>query len=87
MVKYITDDNGGRFFDIKASLKEHWNIDYKNEESLIGIKLKGRKKPSLKARIVGFDWVGGVLRVHYNKRSAVSWDCLDHSIENFEIDK
>lgn len=83
IIKYISSSTGKKF-NIGEALKDGWNLDWKGEAALIGIKLQDRKNSKHKVEIIKTDWFMGILRIHYKDNS---WQCFDHCIEQFELVK
>lgn len=74
----------GKKFNINKNLTLHWDTPYNNDLSiLVGKKLVDRNNIKHKVEIVKTDFFCGTARLHYKDGS---WQCLDHAIEQFNID-
>lgn len=71
-----------RTYNIGQAFQDGFGIKWKGENSVVGLKLKDRKKSRHKVQIVRTDWFMGIFRVFYQDGS---WQCFDHCIEQFEL--
>ncbi len=86
IVDYFELD-GCKVFDVLQALKTSgWGIEYKDILATSGLRLVSRDDPQIKVtvRSIKLDRLFAMYFVDFVEGG---WSCLDHAIENFELDE